>query len=320
MNIFIMRKILIPFLSFTLLISCDEPPQPKVVHGEKVLIINADDLCMNDETSRAITESFQSGIVTSTSAFVNFPGAVVNLQRIHKEYPELPIGLHLNLTEGKPVLSSNEISSLVDKNGNFYSPDKIISRLADMKIEEVRKELNAQVKLFLSSGIPLDHINCHHHIAALYTPFHIVMREIALANNVPMRNPVPYSIYKKMNINSGGGGSFAAKKMITYGIFHPFKSIPMMKKVGPAAFIEQEKIDSLAGVRMPDWFIDAFYENATANDLISIISQLPEGTSELMCHPGIPGELTVLCSPDVRRNLNERKVKLINFKSVDDGL
>jgi predicted glycoside hydrolase/deacetylase ChbG (UPF0249 family) len=185
-----------------------------------------------------------------------------------------------------------------------------------MKIEEVRKELNAQVKLFLSSGVPLDHINCHHHIAALFTPFHIVMREISLKYKVPMRNPVPYSIYQKMNIRSGGGGSFAGKKMITYGILHPFKSIPMMKKVSPAAFVEQEKIDSEAGVRMPNWFIDAFFENATVNDLTSIIKQLPEGVSELMCHPGRAGELEVLTDPEVSQNLNECHVRLAGFYSV----
>ncbi|HZY24906.1 MAG TPA: ChbG/HpnK family deacetylase, partial [Bacteroidales bacterium] len=122
-----MRKILLSFFYFMMLTSCDKPPQPKVVHGEKVLIINADDLCMNNETSKRIIEAYKSGIVTSTSAFVAFPDAVANLQRIHKEYPELPIGLHLNLTEGKPVLSPTEIPSLVDKNGNFYSPDNIIS-------------------------------------------------------------------------------------------------------------------------------------------------------------------------------------------------
>lgn len=308
-----MRNILIPFLSLTMLTSCDQLSEPKVVHGDKILIINADDLAMNDETSKAIIDSYQSGIVTSSSAFVTFPGAIVNLQHIHKEYPELPIGLHLNLTEGKPVLPASEISTLVDKHGNFYSPDKIISKLADMKIDEVRKEFNAQVNLFLTSGVPLDHINCHHHITALFTPFHIVMREISVKYQIPMRNPVPYSIYKKMNIKSGGGGSFAGKRMITYGIFHPFKSIPLMKKVGPSAFVEQEKIDIEAGVKMPDWFIDAFFENATVNDLNSIIKQLPEGVSELMCHPGRPGEREVLTDPEVRKNLVECHVRLTRF-------
>jgi len=311
-----MRKILIPFLSLTMLTSCDKPPQPKVVQGEKVLIINADDLCMNDETYRAIIEAYQSGIVTSTSAFVTFAEPVKTLQYIHKEYTDMPIGLHLNLTEGKPVLSASEIPTLVDKNGNFYTSDNIISKLSDMKIDEVRKELNAQVKLFLSSGVPLDHINCHHHIAALFTPFHTVMREISLMYKVPMRNPVPYSVYQKMNVKSGGGGSFAGKKMITYGILHPFKSVPLMKKVGPAAFIEQEKIDNEAGVRMPDWFIDSFFENATVDDLNSIVNQLPEGISELMCHPGRTGECKVLTDPEVRKNLNDSHVRLAKFDSV----
>lgn len=312
----IMRNLFVCFLSLTFFSYCAKQLQPNVVYGEKILIINADDLCMNNETSNAIIDAYRNGIVTSTSAFVTFVDPVQNLKRIHNEYPDLPIGLHLNLTEGKPVLPANEIPSLVDKEGNFFSPEKIISKLSNMKIEEVRKELNEQVKLFLSSGIPLDHINCHHHIAVLYTPFHIVMREISVQYKVPMRNPVPYTIYKKMNVNSGGGGSFATKKMITYGILHPFKSIPIMKKIGPAAFIEQEKIDKEARVRMPDWFIDAFFENATVSDLNSIIKQLPEGISELMCHPGRPGEGKILSDPDVRKNLKECHVKLGQFVSV----
>ncbi len=311
-----MRNLLICFLSLPFLASCDKPPQVKVVHGEKILIINADDLCMNDETNNAIIETYQAGIVTSTSAFVTFIDAKQTLQHIHKGYPNLPIGIHLNLSEGKPVLPASEIRSLVDKDGNFFSIDKIISKLADMKIEEVRKELNAQVKLFLSSGVPLDHINCHHHLAALFTPFHTVMREISLQYKVPMRNPVPYTIYQKMKVNSGGGGSFAGKKMVIYGILHPFKSIPMMKKVGPTAFIEQERIDKEAGVGMPDWFIDAFFENAIVNNLNSIIQQLPEGISELMCHPGRPGEGKVLSDPDVRKNLEECHVRLGQFNLI----
>jgi hypothetical protein len=138
-----MRNLLVCIFSFIFLTSCNRPPQPKIVHGEKILIINADDLCMNDETSRAIIEAYQSGIVTSTSAFVTFTDPVKTLQYIHKEYPDMPIGLHLNLTEGKPVLSASEIPTLVDKNGNFYTSDNIISKLSDMKIDEVRKELNA---------------------------------------------------------------------------------------------------------------------------------------------------------------------------------
>jgi chitin disaccharide deacetylase len=311
-----MRKLYILLFSLSLLYSCNNPLQPKAVNGEKILIINADDLCMDDETTKNILEAYRSGIVTSTSAFVTFFNPVLTLQTIHSANPGLPIGLHLNLTEGKPVLSASEVPSLVDKNGIFYSPDKIISKLADMKIEEVRKELNAQVKIFLSSGVPFDHIDCHHHIAALFTPFHIVMREISLAYNVPMRNPVPYSIYQKMKMKSGGGGSFAGKKMIKYGILHPLKSIPMMKMVGPAAFVEQERIDREAGVKLPDWSIDAFFENAAVNDLNSIIKQLPEGVSELMCHPGRTGELRLLTDPNVRKNLNEYHVKLADYHSV----
>ena len=152
--------------------SCSKRPTTEVISGDKLLIVNADDLCMNDETSNAII-----GVPKwyyKYQRFVTF-GTRVWLKRIHSENPDLPIGIHLNITEGKPLLPAGEIPSLVDKNGNFFSPDQIMSKLPDMKIEDVRKELNAQVQLFISSGVPLDHINCHHHITALYTPFHSVM-------------------------------------------------------------------------------------------------------------------------------------------------
>jgi predicted glycoside hydrolase/deacetylase ChbG (UPF0249 family) len=311
-----MKQIILCFLIILVLSSCGKPPKMKSVQGEKILIVNADDLCLDEESNRAILEAYHSGIVTSTSAFVTFPNSIQSLQRIHKENPDFPIGIHLNLTEGKPILTASDIPSLVDKNGNFYSPEQIISHLADMKTDEVRKEFNAQVKLFLSSGVPLDHIDCHHHMAALFTPFHVVMREISIQYKVPMRNPVPFSIYKTMKLRTGGGGSFAAKKVITYGMLHPFKSIPLMKKIGPDAFIEQEKINKSQGVNMPEWFIDAFFENATVDDLNSIIQQLPQGISELMCHPGRPGENQILSDPAVRKKLEECRISLSNYDFI----
>ncbi len=311
-----MHKLFISIIMLSIFCSCSKQIQPKVISGDKLLIVNADDLCMNDETSNAIIDAYRNGIVTSTSAFVTFAEPVSALKRIHSEDPDLPIGIHLNITEGKPLLPAGEIPSLVDKNGNFFSPDQIMSKLPDMKIEDVRKELNAQVQLFISSGVPLDHINCHHHITALYTPFHSVMREICLQYNVPMRNPVPYSIYKKMNVNKGSGGASAAKEMIVYGLLHPFKSFPMMKVMGPAAFIEQEKINNEAGIKMPDWFIDSFFENASVSDLNSIIMQLPNGVSEIMCHPGRAGEVKVLSDPDVKTTLEKSQVRLVKFDTI----
>ncbi len=87
-----------------------------------------------------------------------------------------------------------------------------------------------------------------------------------------------------------------------------------------------------AGVRTPDTFVDGFYgEGATADNLRTLIRGLPEGTSELMCHPArvderlVAGstyarererELALLCDPKVKLLLAEERVQLIGFAEL----
>jgi predicted glycoside hydrolase/deacetylase ChbG (UPF0249 family) len=87
-----------------------------------------------------------------------------------------------------------------------------------------------------------------------------------------------------------------------------------------------------AGVRTPDRFVDRFYgESASFETLMEILEALPEGTTELMCHPGRAderlratstyavereGEIEVLCDPAVRRLLKSAGVKLIGYEAL----
>jgi predicted glycoside hydrolase/deacetylase ChbG (UPF0249 family) len=87
-----------------------------------------------------------------------------------------------------------------------------------------------------------------------------------------------------------------------------------------------------AGVRTPDHFLDAFFaEGATLVSLHRLIEELPEGTSELMCHPGhadeelLAGssyarererEIAALCDPGIRRLLEDRGALLLPFLAL----
>jgi hypothetical protein len=87
-----------------------------------------------------------------------------------------------------------------------------------------------------------------------------------------------------------------------------------------------------AGLRTADLFLDGFYgEGATAENLRAILRGLPDGTSELMCHPAhvderlVSGssyakererELALLCDPDVRILLAQEDVELIAFPDL----
>jgi len=87
-----------------------------------------------------------------------------------------------------------------------------------------------------------------------------------------------------------------------------------------------------AGVRTPDRFVDRFYgENAGFETLADILENLPDGTTELMCHPGRADErlratstyaetreqeIEVLCDPGVKKILKDAGVKLISYDAL----
>jgi predicted glycoside hydrolase/deacetylase ChbG (UPF0249 family) len=87
-----------------------------------------------------------------------------------------------------------------------------------------------------------------------------------------------------------------------------------------------------AGVKTPDRFVDRFYgESAGFETLAEILETLPEGTTELMCHPGHADErlkststyagereheIEVLTDPAVRKMLKDAGVKLIPYDAL----
>jgi predicted glycoside hydrolase/deacetylase ChbG (UPF0249 family) len=303
------------FIIFFAVFGCSSVPEMKQVEGPKFLIVNGDDLCIDEKTDHAIISAFKKGVLTSTTAFINLPDAPETLIQIHNDYPDLPIGLHLNITQGRPVAPLNLIESLTDSTGYFFDIEKILSKLADISHDELKTELRSQIDLFLSTGVPLSHLDYHHHILALYTPFFEMVRELAIEYDLPVRNPVPVSIYKHIQLKekSGGGGDASMKKLIWYAITHPVKSIKMRKYIGPDAFIQQERLMISEEIKSPDWFIDLFYNNATVENFIDILNQLPPGVSEVMCHPGISRELEVLTSSKLAETLEKLQIELIDY-------
>jgi len=85
-------------------------------------------------------------------------------------------------------------------------------------------------------------------------------------------------------------------------------------------------------VKTPDRFYDAFYADGVSFETLEkILEELPEGTSELMCHPGRPDaelrssstyvderecEIDVLCDPKVKSLLARRRIVLEGFDAL----
>ena len=83
------------------------------------LIINADDLGYSPTVNRAIADMFAAGLVTSTSLLVNQPHSEAGAA-LARRLPRLSVGVHLNLSRGRPILPSEQVPSLVDEEGKLW--------------------------------------------------------------------------------------------------------------------------------------------------------------------------------------------------------
>ncbi|TZE82971.1 carbohydrate deacetylase [Calorimonas adulescens] len=151
----------------------------------KYLITNADDFGLTVGVNRAIIEGINYGTISSTTLMVNMPLAGGAIKWV-KDNNIGCVGIHLNLTCGKPVLPPHEVPSLVDGNGMFYH--RRPEMMAHATREDIEKELRAQVEKFLDAGLKPTHIDGHHHIQ-LHEEILEIFIDICRGYKIPMRHP-----------------------------------------------------------------------------------------------------------------------------------
>ena len=72
----------------------------------KRMIVNADDFGFSEAVNHGILKAMLEGIVTLTSIMANMPGFAHAVQLYH-EHPDMAVGVHLNLTCYRPLLSTH---------------------------------------------------------------------------------------------------------------------------------------------------------------------------------------------------------------------
>ena len=87
-----------------------------MVYAMKKIIINADDFGYSKENNEAIKLGYKANIITSTSLIANMEGFENAIFEILPEIPQIDIGFHFNIIEGKSLTNQ---PLLCDKNGNF---------------------------------------------------------------------------------------------------------------------------------------------------------------------------------------------------------
>jgi len=130
----------------------------------KLLIIHADDMGLSHSVNNACIKAFDNKGITSGSIMVPCPWAN-EIATYVKDHPGMDVGIHLTMTaewdlyKWGGLSSSDQILSLLDKNGYFYPSVEELGKVA--KGAEAEKELRAQIDKAIASGIQPTHIDTH---------------------------------------------------------------------------------------------------------------------------------------------------------------
>ncbi len=130
---------------------------------ERFLIVTADDLGHDVERNRGILEAHRDGILTQASILANGPALEDALARL-AQAPKLGVGLHLNLSEGKPV--ARRLRTLVGEDGLFLGKDAVRQALRKGRVDpdEIRRETEAQIGKLRARDVAVTHLDGHQHV------------------------------------------------------------------------------------------------------------------------------------------------------------
>lgn len=282
---------------------------------QKQLIVNADDLGMSKGTNRGILEAHFKGIVSSSTAIVNSSSSKEGIRLAQAEAPSLGLGLHFNLTYGEPLLSAKEVPSLVRSNGEFVSLARGLSLYHHWRPEDIKAEFLAQFERFTDfAGCLPDHLDSHQLICSLSAESREAILDIADRHGLPVRQGGRY-LYSRFEEQFASWGSL--QKTIAPSLF---KRYPLKRH----RHIFDRALPS------PDHFDYSFHNvRATVPQLLAILEALPEGLTELVCHPGYNDteadgyayrelELKSLTDPQVKDKLEEKNIVLGTFAFLKD--
>lgn len=132
--------------------------------SNKKFILNADDLGLSNNINKGVIDGYNSGVLKSASLCANGEAFDAVINEIIPECPDLCIGVHLNIIEGKALSEPSKISLLVDKNGYFNNSYTQLMSKSNKKdfIAQLEIEFRAQIEKIKQHLNPA-HIDSHVH-------------------------------------------------------------------------------------------------------------------------------------------------------------
>ena len=268
------------------------------------LIVNADDFGLNAATNEAIIRGHREGILTSASLMMNEPGFEQALQ-MARENPRMGVGLHLTFLCGYSTLPHEKIPGLVNEKNEFdWNPARVGFKYffrRELK-EQLRDEMLAQFERFRSTGLPLDHVDSHHHLHAHPVIFKLLIESAQDLGIKHLRlTSEPFGIHARVALGY-------RLERLSHGLAYWLLAGPARRKLKQ---MDIKHTDAVFGL-LQDARVDERY-------MERLLPRLPKGISEIYSHPSIDvfkHEMDALISPKIKHLTQSLGIKLIRYQDI----
>jgi predicted glycoside hydrolase/deacetylase ChbG (UPF0249 family) len=279
------------------------------------LIINADDLGADEARNEGIFEAIRAGVVTSASILPNGPALGHALAEIRSGgFGQVSFGVHLNLSEGRPLAGG--LFRLAGPDGNFLgkaAAHRLLMSAGDAALEdEIAQECGLQIRRLIDAGIDVTHVDGHQHVHVFPAALRIVAERAKGFGIRKMRIPDETILHD--GGSEEGDSPEEARRFAALGreARHAWRGAGILSSDHFRGLALKGRLDLAA--------------------LLKLAGALPEGTTELMVHPGrVPAreafsafssadrerELEALLDPRFRLALERSGVIMISFRELD---
>ncbi|MGA2120286.1 MAG: ChbG/HpnK family deacetylase [Bryobacteraceae bacterium] len=267
-----------------------------------LLIVNADDFGFTPDVNQGIVDAHRDGILTSTTLMANgdaFDDAI----RLARQTPALDIGCHLVLIGGYSLVTGKAYPRTVAQ---------LLIALARRALDPYQ-EFAAQVRRIRAAGLDPSHLDTHKHTHLAPPVLDALVRVSGEFGMHWVRRPFDDPFSRLPGIAPPAAAAASRVFALLRGRFH--------------------RVLARHGCRSTDHFagfaITGRYRTA---ELVTLLEALPQGSTELMCHPGHCGpalraaptrlkqsrqhELDALVSAEARTAIARLGIRLVRYTDL----
>jgi chitin disaccharide deacetylase len=238
------------------------------------LIVNADDFGLTPGVNQSVLELHRGGALTSATLMAAADYSA-KAAAAAAGCPTLGIGCHIVLVDGQPTLPRDSIPALTLPSGTFRPTLGAFVRdllRASIPEAEIENEAVAQIRSLQSAGIHVTHLDTHKHTHMFPRVLRPLLRAAVLCGVGAIRNPYEPD-----------------------WALHATPHAPVLRRLQVRMLRTQQqeflKLTQRSGIATTSGAIGVLATGTLdAAAIQALLAAMPDGTWELVCHPGYVDE------------------------------